>query len=187
MYPIVDMVESQIIAAVQSESDFEEALGSKANIIFLLTGSIMNLKDLVAKAKKVKKHVFLHMDFIEGIASDKSGVHYVAQEIKPTGIISTQTHLIRAAKDVQLMAIQRIFLIDRNAIHKGVKAIEQSQPDAVELMPGLMPRVISEMTGLTPLPIIAGGLIQFEEEVYRALEAGALAVSVGSKDLWSLG
>jgi glycerol uptake operon antiterminator len=185
MYPIVDMVETQIIAAVQSEHDLEEANNSKSNIIFLLTGTIMNLREIVAKAKNSNKHVFLHMDFLEGIASDKVGVHYVAHEIKPTGIISTRTHLVRTAKDVGLMAIQRIFLIDRNAIDKGVKAIEQSQPDAVELMPGLMPRVISEMTGLTPLPIIAGGLIQNKYEVSKALEAGALAVSVGSKDLWN--
>jgi glycerol uptake operon antiterminator len=185
MYPIVDMVEHQIIAAVQSEADFQDALNSKSNILFLLTGSIMNVKELVSRAKQCKKHVFLHMDFIEGIASDKTGIHYIAHEIKPTGIISTRTHLVRAAKDFDLMAIQRIFLIDRNAIHKGVKAIEQSQPDAVELMPGLMPRVINEMTGLTPLPIIAGGLIQNQHEVSKALEAGALAVSVGLKELWN--
>jgi glycerol uptake operon antiterminator len=186
MYPIVDMVESQVIAAVQSESDIDEALSCKSNIIFLLTGSIMNLKNIVYRAKSSNKYVFLHMDFIQGIASDKTGVHYVAQEIQPTGILSTRSNLIRAAKDFNLMAIQRMFLIDRNAIDKGIKAIEQSQPDAVELMPGLMPKVIHEMTDLTPLPIIAGGLIRTEEEVSEALGAGALAVSVGTKELWNL-
>lgn len=40
------------------------------------------------------------------------------------------------------MAIQRIFLIDRNAVVKGIRVVEQSAPDAVEIMPGVMPRVI---------------------------------------------
>jgi glycerol uptake operon antiterminator len=184
MYPIVDMVESQLIAAVQSEADLDGALRSESNIIFLLTGSILNVKELIDRIKLVNKHVFLHMDFIEGIAPDKSGVSYVSQELKPTGILSTRSNLIRVAKEMNLMAIQRIFLIDRNAVSKGVKVTNQSQPDAVEIMPGVMPRVIREMTNLTPLPIIAGGLIDTHQEISEALAAGALAVSVGSKDLW---
>lgn len=184
MYPIVDLVEHQIIPAVQSETDLADALKSDVNIIFLLTGSIFNIKELVDQIKAKNMHVFLHMEFIEGIAADKSGVAYVAKNIAPTGIISTRSNLIRVAKEMELMAIQRIFLIDRNAVVKGIKVIEQSLPDAVEVMPGVMPRVIREMTDLTPLPIIAGGLIGNKQEIDDALEAGALAVSTGSKELW---
>lgn len=185
MYPIVDLVECQTIAAVQDEQHLEIAIHSEANIIFLLTGSIFNIKELVDRVKAVGKHVFLHMEFIEGIAADKSGVTYVARNIAPTGIISTRSNLIRVAKEMNLMAIQRIFLIDRNAVIKGIKVIEQSLPDAVEVMPGVMPRVIQEMTNLTHLPIIAGGLIDTKKEINDALAAGALAVSVGTNELWS--
>lgn len=184
MYPIVDLVEHQTIAAVQSEADVDDAIKSDVNIVFLLTGSIFNIKELVDRIKQAGKYVFLHMEFIEGIAPDKSGVAYVAQYIAPTGIISTRSNLIRVAKEMGLMAIQRIFLIDRNAVIKGIKVVEQSMPDAVEVMPGVMPRVIQEMTGLTPLPIIAGGLVGTKQEIDDALAAGALAVSVGTKDLW---
>ena len=184
MYPIVDLVECQTIAAVQNEHDLSRAIEGEPNIIFLLTGSIFNIKELVDRVKAANKHVFLHMEFIEGIAADKSGVAYVARNIAPTGIISTRSSLIRVAKEMNLMAIQRIFLIDRNAVIKGIRVIEQSLPDAVEVMPGLMPRVIREMTDLTPLPIIAGGLIDTKKEIGDALAAGALAVSVGTSDLW---
>jgi glycerol uptake operon antiterminator len=184
MYRIVDLVEHQTIAAVQAEEDLDDALKSDVNIIFLLTGSIFNIKDLVDRVKNAGKHAFLHMEFIEGIAPDKSGVAYVAKNIAPTGIISTRSNLIRVAKEMDLIAIQRIFLIDRNAVMKGLKVVEQSMPDAVEVMPGVMPRVIQEMTGLTPLPIIAGGLIGTKQEIDEALVAGALAVSVGTKELW---
>jgi glycerol uptake operon antiterminator len=184
MYPIVDLVEHQTIAAVQKVEDMDRALESPANIIFLLVGSIFNLKELVDKIKAANKHVFIHMEFIEGIAMDRSGVTYVAQTIRPTGIISTKSNLIRGAKEAGIMAIQRIFLIDRSAVVRGIKAAEQSQPDAIEVMPGIMPRVIREMTDMTSLPIIAGGLVGNRREIEEALEAGALAVSAGASVLW---
>jgi glycerol uptake operon antiterminator len=184
MYPIVDMVEHQTIAAVQKEDELDTALKGKANIVFLLTGSIFNIQNLVNRVKAEGKLVFLHMEFIEGIAADRSGVTYVAQHIQPTGIISTRSNIIRMAKDMGLITIQRLFLIDRNAIIKGVKMLEQTQPDAIEMMPGIMPRIVREMTELTHLPIIAGGLFSYREEIAEALEAGALAVSVGSTELW---
>lgn len=181
---IVDLVDHQIIAAVQKEDDLHKALESKANIIFLLTGSIFTIKQFVDRINAAGKHAFLHMEFIEGIAADRSGVAYVAEYVKPTGIISTRSNLIRYAKDLNLMSIQRIFLIDRNAVVKGIRAVEQSSPDAIEIMPGIMPRIIREITDMTPLPIIAGGLVGTRKEIDEALQAGALAVSLGTTELW---
>lgn len=184
MEPIVDIVEHQTIAAVQKEADLELALKGQVNVIFLLTGSLLNVHDLAARVKETGKHLFLHMEFIEGISPDRSGVAYIAKYVRPTGIISTKSQVIKAAKEQGLSAIQRIFLIDRNAVLRGIKSVEQSQPDAIEVMPGIMPRIIREMTAMTPLPIIAGGLVANREEIDEALEAGALAVSAGSPELW---
>lgn len=181
---MVELVGHQTIAAVQKADDIELVLKSRANIVFLLVGSIFNLKDLVDRIKAAGKHVFIHMEFIEGIAPDRSGVAFVAQNIQPTGIISTKSNLVRAAKDAGLMAIQRIFLIDRSAVVRGIKTAEQSQPDAIEVMPGIMPRIIREMTEMSTLPIIAGGLVGTIKEIDEALAAGALAVSAGASELW---
>lgn len=185
MYPIEDIVEHQTIAAVQRQEDLELALSGRVNVVFLLSATIFNAKELVERVKAAGKHVFVHLEFLEGIAPDRSGVAYVAERIQPTGIISTRSNLIRFAKDMNLKAIQRLFLIDRNAVTKGIKAVEMSSPDAIEVMPGIMPRIIREMTELTPLPIIAGGLVGTQQEIDEALEAGALAVSVGTPDFWN--
>ncbi|TBL81765.1 glycerol-3-phosphate responsive antiterminator [Paenibacillus thalictri] len=185
MYPIVDIVEHQTIASIHKVEDVDRAIESPVNVIFLMVGSIFNIKELVDRVKAANKHVFLHMEFIEGIAPDRSGVAYVAQNIKPTGIISTKSNLIRGAKENGLMAIQRIFLIDRSAVVRGVKTVEQSEPDAIEVMPGIMPRIIREMTDMTSLPIIAGGLVGNQQEIEEALKAGALAVSAGTSELWA--
>lgn len=147
---------------------------------------MLNLGELVAGARRAGKPVFVHLDFIEGIAADKSGIRYIAEKIRPSGVISTRHHLIAAARERGLKAVQRLFLIDSTAVDKGLKAIRSTAPDAVEVMPGLMPKVIAEIVEKTSIPVIAGGLIREEEEVRSALRAGAVAVSVGDPRLWEV-
>ncbi|WP_202081346.1 glycerol-3-phosphate responsive antiterminator [Caldalkalibacillus salinus] len=184
---IVDKVESQVIAAIQDPDRIEKAKVSEANVAFLLTGDLLSIKDYVQTLQQANMYVFIHLDFIEGISNDKSAITYVAKEWRPDGIITTKNHLIKTAKEQGLMTIQRIFLLDQTAFNRGIDMIRQCQPDAVEVLPGLMPRVIYELTEMTQTPVIAGGLIREEHEVKEALKAGALAVSVGNPSLWSIG
>jgi glycerol uptake operon antiterminator len=181
------MVDSQVIAAIDTPEKIQEAVNSDANIAFLLTGTIFTLPDYIQQLKKADMYVFLHLDFIEGISNDKSGIKYIAQVLQPTGIITTKNHLIKFAKEEGLKTIQRLFLIDHNAIKKGQRMVETSLPDAVEVLPGIMPRVIFNLTETFHTPIIAGGLIESEDEIHSSLRAGALAISVGNPDLWRCG
>ena len=84
------------------------------------------------------------------------------------------------------MTIQRIFLIDGNALKKGIEIAHSCKPDAIEVLPGIMPTIIDRLTKLTPLPIIAGGLISNRNEIEEGLKAGALAISSGNPKLWNL-
>jgi glycerol uptake operon antiterminator len=184
---ILDMVESQVIASISKPALIDQAIKSQANIAFLLTGDLLTIKDYVERLKNAGMYVFIHMDFIEGISNDKSGIKYVAQIIQPEGIITTKNHLIRVAKDEGLITIQRIFTIDQSAVDKGIQLIKSCKPDAIEVLPGLMPRVIYEITELTNLPVIAGGLIKEKHEIMEALRAGALATSISNPELWNIG
>ncbi|CAG9621176.1 glycerol-3-phosphate responsive antiterminator [Sutcliffiella rhizosphaerae] len=184
---IVDMVDSQVIAAIDSPEKIQEAIDSNANIAFLLTGTILTLPEYITLLKRADMYVFLHLDFIEGISNDKSGIKYIATVLKPDGIITTKNHLIKFAKEEGLKTIQRLFLIDHNAIKKGQRLVESSKPDAVEVLPGIMPRVIYNLTETFQTPIIAGGLIENEQEIHHSLRAGALAISVGNPHLWKCG
>ena len=49
--------------------------------------------------------------------------------------------------------------------------------DLIEVLPGLMPKVIHRVAATCGKPIIAGGLVTEKADVVNALEAGALAVS----------
>ena len=182
---LVDMVESQIIASVTNDQDLKQAINSKANIIFLLTGNIMTAGEHIRKVKQANKYVFVHLDFVDGISSSKTALTFVAEQWQPTGIITTKSHVVKLAKEVGLMAIQRIFLLDRNAVIKGIEMVNSCHPDAVEVMPGIMPKVIDQLTTSLVFPIIAGGLIDNISEVHQALENGALAVSTGIPELWN--
>lgn len=182
---LVDMVESQIIASVQNEKDLQRSLISNANIVFLLTGNLMTIADYIKQLKEAGKYVFIHLDFIDGISNSKNALSYVAEFWKPTGIITTKSHIVKMSNEVGLMTIQRIFLLDRSAIQKGIEMVKSCRPDAVEIMPGIMPKIIDELSSELDYPIIAGGLITQISEVHDALQAGALAVSSGDPEMWN--
>ncbi|MCM3720087.1 glycerol-3-phosphate responsive antiterminator [Fictibacillus phosphorivorans] len=186
MVSIVDIVQSQVISSIKNEKDIKKAIDSTANITFILTGDIITTKEYIDQLKDAGKITFVHMDFIEGLANTRSAITYIAKAWKPHGIITTKSNLIKYAKEEGLMTIQRIFLIDRNAIKKGIEIAHNCKPDAIEVLPGLMPTVIDELTNITTLPIIAGGLISSKEEILNGLKAGALAVSSGDPNLWNL-
>ena len=53
-------------------------------------------------------------------------------------------------------------------------------------MPGVMPKVIRQMTEKLSVPVIAGGLISDKEDIIAALDAGATAISTTKEELWFL-
>ncbi len=174
----------RIIPAVRRPEDLSAACRGEWLAVFLLTGDLFTVEDYVTQVQRAGKKVFLHVDFINGLGGDPIVMKFIAERVKPTGIISTKSHFIKHAKKNGLLAIQRLFLIDTSALEHGIQNIEQSGPDAVEIMPGLIPRVITTLKNRISLPIIAGGLIQDRSEIDTALQAGASAVSMGSKHLW---
>ena len=182
---LVDMVESQMIASVHNEKDLQSALTSNANIVFLLSGNLMTIEDYVKQLRNAGKHVFIHLDFIDGISNTKSALSYVAKHWNPTGIITTRSFIVKNAKEAGLMTIQRIFLLDGSAVKKGMEMVKSSRPDAVEIMPGIIPKIIDKLSSELDYPIIAGGLITEISEVDAALQAGALAVSSGNPKMWN--
>jgi glycerol uptake operon antiterminator len=182
---LVNMVESQIIASIKDQKDIDKAIKSSANIAFLLTGDISTVENYIKQLREAGMYIFLHLDFIEGLSNTKSAIKYIANVWKPTGIITTKINMIKYAKEEGLITIQRIFLIDRAAIEKGIEMVKSCKPDAVEVLPGLMPKVVDQLSRQLKLPLIVGGLIQEKEDILLALEAGALAVSSGNPAMWN--
>lgn len=175
---------SPIVAAVKDEKDLAAACKSDCNVIFILYGTIVDISRIVDTVIDSGKVPVVHTDLVSGLSSKEIAVDFISQNTKAAGIISTKPALIKRAKELKLLGIQRSFIIDSIALSNLKKQIEQYDPDAIEVMPGIMPRIISEIKSDTNVPIIAGGLIKDKKDIMAALEAGADAISTTSNALW---
>jgi glycerol uptake operon antiterminator len=175
---------SPIIAAVKNREGAASAALSQASVVFVLGGTILSMKDILLELIRGGKTAFLHMDLIEGIGRDEAGVAYAASRWKPAGIITTRAALVKAAREMGLLAVQRVFLLDSASIHSGIKLLDQCQPDFVEVMPGVIPKALGQFK-TSGRPVIAGGMVTERIEVIEALKAGALAVSTSKHELWN--
>jgi glycerol uptake operon antiterminator len=137
-------------------------------------------------SRKYNKSIFLHVDLIKGIANDREGIKYLSKKVMPDGIVSTKNQLIQAAKKEGLLTVQHLFMLDTQAFENGVRNFSNVKPDAIEIMPGLMPRVIREFREKIDCPIITAGLIKHPNEIREAVEAGAHGVAIGDPALWNL-
>ena len=175
-----------VIAGVRDNNSLNKALNSNVIALFILYGSIMDLPEIMDKAESYDKLIFLHIDLVKGIAQDKEGIKYLAQNGLCDGIVSTKSNLIKAAKKNDLMAIQRLFLLDSAALKTGKHLLLNNKPDAVEILPGIAaPYFINHINEKHLCPVIAGGLIREKAEVENIIEKGALAVSTSNSKLWN--
>lgn len=177
--------DSPVIAAVQNRQALEHVLSLQVPTLFLLNTDIFSSKEYVTTARAEGRNVFLHMDLIEGLAGNTKALDYVKNRISPSGIISTKSALIKYAREMGIFSIQRFFMVDSASYENAVKAVKNTKPSMVELMPGIIPDVIRRFTHETAVPVIAGGLITHKQQIIDALSAGALGVSTGCRELWT--
>lgn len=180
------LMENPVIAAVKEEWALEGALQSDCEVVFLLSSTVLNVAERVERVKQAGKTVLVHMDLVEGLSNREIAVDALAQLCQPHGIISTRPAQVRRARHLGLVTVQRAFLLDSMSITSLQGQISVGKPDFIEILPGIMPRVISEITSQTPIPLIAGGLIKRKEEVLDAIKAGALAVSTTCQAVWDM-
>lgn len=174
----------QILPAVRGMKDFESLVESRYQYIVLLDTHIGQLRSIVRFARKHDKKVLLHADLVQGLKNDEYAAQFLCQEVRPDGLISTRTKVVLTAKKKGLLAIQRLFLLDSLALDTSYKLLGKSQPDYIEVLPGVMPHIITEVKETAKIPIFAGGLIRSIDDVESALRAGAEAVTTSRKSLW---
>lgn len=174
----------KILPAVRQMKDIEKVILTSFEYVVLLDCHIGMLKSLVDLMKSHHKKLLLHADLIEGLKNDEYGAEFLCQKIKPAGLISTRSSVIMKAKQNKLLAVQRLFLLDSNALETSYAQLKRTKPDFAEVLPGIIPNIIGEIHEKTGLPLIAGGLIRTVEDVESALSAGAVAVTTSRKELW---
>lgn len=175
-----------VIASVSNLDNLDIALNSPCEVIFLLTGNIFNLKEISNKVGLKSKSLFIHIDSIDGFSKDTWGLEYIIKNIYPDGIITEKENLIKLSKSMGVFTIQRLLIMDSISLKNSVESIKKTRPNAIEILPGIMPKIIKKIRKDINLPIISSGLISDNEDLELALQAGAIAISSSKKSIWSI-
>ena len=175
-----------IIAAVRDDEGLAQCLRTDIQTVFVLYGDICNISEIVRQIKDAGKIAIVHVDLIQGLSSKEVAVDFIHQNTRADGIISTKAPLVRHAMDLGMIGGQRTFLIDSMALETTKKQLLTFQPDFMELMPGVMPKILKTVRGYTEIPLVAGGLISDKKDILAAFDAGVDAVSTTREELWGL-
>ena len=180
------ILDNPIIAAAKDEDEIDKIiLNNDIRIVFVLFGDVVSIGTVVDKIKASNKLAIVHMDLIQGLNSKMEAVDFVKHFTKADGIISTRSEQIRYASEIGLYTVYRIFMIDSKVFEKDYSTVVK-YTDAIEILPGLMPKIIKKTVKKFKIPIIAGGMISDKEDVINALDAGAIAVSSTNEQVWVL-
>ena len=178
--------EAPVIAAIKDEEGLNRALESECRVVFLLYGTLLNVQEQVLRVHKAEKLAIIHADLIEGLSGKEIAADYLANVTHADGVISTRPGIVRRARELGIISIQRFFLLDSLALANFQKYAEMKVADAIEVLPATMPKILRKITADCRLPIIAGGLISDKEDVMLALQSGAAAVSSTNQSVWTL-
>lgn len=185
MYNFFDSLRvNPIIAAVTELEHLDSAIKSSAENIFLLTGNIFNLKEIAHRVQSHDKGLYIGIDYIDGFSKDTWGLEYIVKNIHPDGIITSKKNLIKLAKDLGAFTILRLFIYDYNSLNESIYTIKSTRPHVVEILPGIIPKVIQKIYDETKASIVASGLIIEKDDIFTSLNSGAIAVTSTNEKVW---
>ena len=171
-YKFLDALEvSPVIAAVKDDEGVDACLKSESQVVFILYGDICTIPEIVSKVKAAGKLAVVHLDLIQ-------------KYTEADGVISTKPTIIHRAKELGMLTVLRVFLIDSMAYENVKTQVTAAKPDVVEVLPGMMPKVIGNICKDLPVPVIAGGMIREKEDVMALLKAGVTSVSSTNPEIW---
>ena len=187
MHPLAEtLLNEPVIAAVKTDEALTAALASPCSAVFLLASTLLTVDGLVHRIHDAGKLAVVHIDLVDGLSSREIAVDSLNALCHPDGIISTRPTLIRRTRHRGLLTVQRAFILDSLSLTSLSGQLEQGKPDFVEILPGIMPRVIAEISTRTQVPVIAGGLLRDKADIMAAMCAGAAAVSASAPSLWDI-
>ncbi len=177
--------QTRIIPAVRAPQFLAQGVKSPGKIVYFLFGNpedIGEMADLVLAAGKVP---IVNVDLAEGLARDEAAISFLVHR-RVQGVASTHPEPLRAARNLGLFAIRRTFLLDSAALESALRSLDQFEPDALEVLPGMSaPRIVDQLRQHYPyLPVIAGGLVRTLREVEELIGKGVESVSVSDYRLW---
>lgn len=178
--------DTPIIAAVKNDAELAQAINTDIQVIFILYGDVCTIGDIVGKIKQAGRIAMVHLDLINGLSAREVTLKFLKDQVGVDGIITTKSSLVRYARELGLYIVLRFFVVDSMALASIDKQCRDNWPDAIEVLPGVMPKVIKKINRMSRVPVISGGLISDKDDVVAALNAGAIAISATSREVWEM-
>lgn len=177
---------SPIIAAIKDAEGLELCLESESQVVFILYGDICNIGEIIGRIKDSGRIALVHMDLITGLSAKEVSVDFIHQNTEADGIISTKPALVKRAAELGMYTVMRFFVLDSMSLSNIENQWKHVKPDFIEILPGVMPKIIHRIKQMVEVPVIAGGLIADKEDIIAALDAGATSVSATDPKVWFL-
>lgn len=184
-----ELYENPMIMAIKDGKDLRECLKEEYEdnkIVFVLFGTIETIPTIVEKLKNKGKIVFVHENLIEGLSSSHYSPSFIKKYTEADGIITTRAQNAYEARKIGLLSVFRFFLLDSLSYESVKDSIKNTSSDLLEVLPGIMPKMVTEISRRTSTPLVAGGLIRDKSDVFGALNAGAIAVSSSNYEVWKM-
>ena len=178
----------KVVLAIKSRQAFISTLDSThsyVETILLRNCNLFELTGLLDRSHQRGILVYVNVDHIDGIQPDITGLHYLADRLHVTGIISSNPKTLALAKSIRLETIQRIFALDSTGLESSLESIDTQYIDLLEISPALaVPHIKPQLLSSLPLPFIASGLIDTPAQIEAVLRSGALRIVVSRAELW---
>lgn len=183
------LYENPVIMAIKDGKDLRECLKeeySENRVVFVLFGNIETIPSIVKKLKSEDKIVFVHENLIEGLSSSRFSPNFIKKYTDADGIITLRAQNAYEARKIGLNTVFRFFLLDSLSYESVKETIKNISADLIEVLPGIMPQIIEEITNWSQIPLIAGGLIRDKSDAVAAISAGAIGVSSSNTKIWKM-
>ncbi len=181
---LAGLQKSPCCPATTTGEQFERALASPAEVVLILRANGLELAPFIAQAHKIGKLVAVHLDLVSGLRADRASVQWLS-ESSVDAVVSARGHLMAAIRHERMTAIQRLLLVRRTQLASGIASIRRSEPDMIEVLPGIvLPQVLHLLPDLGR-PLLAGGFVRTVDDVRALLGCGAVAVTTSKQELWS--
>lgn len=185
-HPLIRLMEENpVVPALKDALQITDCGVCPGRIVFVLCGDILCIEELIGKIHQAGKKAVIHADLIHGLAQKEIAADFL-HRCGADGIISTRPHIVRRGKELGMLSVLRVFIIDSKALSNLKNEVETGRPDMVEVLPGTIVSAIGKLSDQLCVPLIAGGLLETKQDVVAALGAGALCVSSSNPDLWNI-
>ncbi|MCQ9385462.1 glycerol-3-phosphate responsive antiterminator [Brevibacterium moorei] len=175
--------DNPVIGTLFGEAGLEEFCAAPTRFSFVANLPLSRLDHVFSRLAEAPTLPLLNVDSVAGLTANADGLDYL-KGVGVPGVVSTHSQTVARAAGMGMLAVQKVFVTDRSNLKRAAATVKASHAHFVQLMPWpvvpFVDRDFLEQLG----PFIVAGFVRTEDDIRRAFDLGALAVSTSQSELW---